>query len=165
MDELLAKDKILFGDDGSKIIELKVYAHEYEDKLASVPTLDGRVGSYELRGHFPDLTKVFDNPKPLQLLSQLLSFTTDAQSIVLDFFADSGTTAEAVMRLNAEDGGNRQFILVQIPQPIDPKKQKEAHTFVTETLGKPEATIFEITAERIRRGQDQCRQARGGHRL
>ncbi|MFZ4626213.1 MAG: hypothetical protein ACOYNF_18505, partial [Rhodoferax sp.] len=68
-----------------------------------------------------------------------------------DFFAGSGTTAEAVMRLNAEDGGSRQFILVQIPQPIDPKKQKEAHHFVTRTLGKKEATIFEITAERIRR--------------
>lgn len=71
--------------------------------------------------------------------------------MVLDFFAGSGTTGEAVMRLNAEDGGNRQFILVQIPQPIDPKKQKEAHRFVTETLGRPEATIFEITAERLRR--------------
>ena len=55
------------------------------------------------------------------------------------------------MRLNAEDGGQRQFILVQIPQPIDPKKQKEAHSFVKETLGKPDATIFEITAERLRR--------------
>ena len=52
---------------------------------------------------------------------------------------------------HAEDGGNRQFILVQIPQLIDQKKQKEAHRFVTETLGKPEATIFEITAERLRR--------------
>lgn len=55
------------------------------------------------------------------------------------------------MRLNAEDGGNRQFILVQIPQPIDSKKQKEAHQFVTQTLGQREATIFEITAERLRR--------------
>ncbi|MEY4910708.1 MAG: hypothetical protein RL761_371 [Pseudomonadota bacterium] len=55
------------------------------------------------------------------------------------------------MRLNAEDGGKRQFILVQIPQPIDPKKQKEAHEFVTKTLGQPQATIFEITAERLRR--------------
>lgn len=55
------------------------------------------------------------------------------------------------MRLNAEDGGQRQFILVQIPQPIDPKKQKEAYCFVKETLGKSEATIFEITAERLRR--------------
>ena len=85
------------------------------------------------------------------MVEGLLSFTTGTDSLILDFFAGSGTTGEAVMRLNAEDGGKRQFILVQIPQPIDAKKQKEAHTFVTETLGKPEATIFEITAERLRR--------------
>lgn len=86
-------------------------------------------------------------------MARLLSYVSpgDKSAIALDFFAGSGTTAEAVMRLNAEDGGNRQFILVQIPQPIDAKKQKEAHKFVTETLGKPEATIFEIAAERIRR--------------
>ena len=151
MNQLLADKKILFGKDESKIIELKVYAHEYDEKLPSVFTLDGRVGSYELREFFPEITKIFDNPKPIQLLTQLLAFTTQKESVVLDFFAGSGTTAEAVMRLNAEDGGNRQFILVQIPQPIDAKKQKEAHKFVTHTLGKPEATIFEITAERIRR--------------
>lgn len=150
MDDLLARKKILFGVNEKKIIELKVYAHEYEDKLPSVITLDGRIGSYELRDHFPEITKIFDNPKSTQFLSQIFAFTTEPNSIILDFFAGSGTTGEAVMRLNAEDGGGRQCILVQIPQPIDPKKQKEAHRFVTETLGKP-ATIFEITAERLRR--------------
>lgn len=99
---------------------------------------------------------VFPFPKPVDLISKLIEITIDGtdagiDNIFLDFFAGSGTTGEAVMRLNAEDGGNRQFILVQIPQHIDPKKQQEAHHFVTETLGKPEATIFEITAERLRR--------------
>jgi adenine-specific DNA-methyltransferase len=96
---------------------------------------------------------IFTNPKPsslIQVLCQAVTFE-DTDALVLDFFAGSGTTAEAVMRLNAEDGGNRQFILVQIPQPIDAVKQKEANHFVTHTLGRPEATIFEITAERIRR--------------
>ena len=151
MDKLLAERKILFGDDHSKIIELKIYVHEFEERLSSVFHLDGRVGSYELREHFPEVTKIFDNPKPVTLVSQLFAFSTNSESVVLDFFAGSGTTAEAVMRLNAEDGGNRQFILVQIPQPIDAAKQKEAHDFVTKTLGRPEATIFEISAERIRR--------------
>ncbi len=95
--------------------------------------------------------KIFSTPKPIRLIDRILKLSTKTDSIVFDFFAGSGTTAEAVMRLNAEDGGNRQFILAQIPQPIDPKKQKEAHHFVTETLGKTEATIFEITAERLRR--------------
>ncbi|MEC5212204.1 adenine-specific DNA-methyltransferase [Polaromonas sp. CG_9.5] len=96
---------------------------------------------------------VFNNPKDLEEIAKLVQYATsgDKQALVLDFFAGSGSTGEAVMRLNAEDGGNRQFILVQIPQPIDPKAQKEAHTFVTETLKKPDATIFEITAERLRR--------------
>ena len=95
--------------------------------------------------------KVFTTPKPVRLVNRVISLGSGSNDITLDFFAGSGTTAEAVMRLNAEDGGNRQFILVQIPQPIDAAKQKEAHHFVTHTLGRPEATIFEITAERIRR--------------
>ena len=95
--------------------------------------------------------KIFSTPKPVRLLNRVITLCTSKDDIILDFFAGSGTTGEAVMRLNAEDGGQRQFILVQIPQPIDPKKQKEAHSFVTETLGQPEATIFEITAERLRR--------------
>lgn len=94
---------------------------------------------------------VFDYPKPVELIAYLMGFCISDDDLILDFFAGSGTTAEAVLRLNAEDGGNRRFILVQLPEAIDAKKQKEAHGFVTDTLGKPEATIFEITAERIRR--------------
>ena len=103
---------------------------------------------------------VFDFPKDETTICKFIEMATshdDADCIVMDFFAGSGTTAESVMRLNAEDGGRRQFILVQIPQAIDAKKQKEAHAFVTETLGKPEATIFEITAERIRRAGAKIR--------
>jgi adenine-specific DNA-methyltransferase len=95
--------------------------------------------------------KIFSTPKPVRLINRIISLGSGSNDITLDFFAGSGTTAEAVMRLNAEDGGNRQFILVQVPQPIDPAKQKEAHSFITQTLGRPESTIFEITAERIRR--------------
>jgi adenine-specific DNA-methyltransferase len=97
---------------------------------------------------------VFEFPKDETVLNKFIEMATDpadSNCIVMDFFAGSGTTGHAVMLQNATDGGNRQFILVQIPQLIDPKKQKEAHSFVTETLGKKEATIFEITAERLRR--------------
>jgi adenine-specific DNA-methyltransferase len=99
-------------------------------------------------------SNVFEFPKDETVLNKFIEMATDPvdpNCIVMDFFAGSATTGHAVMLQNAEDGGNRQFILVQIPQPIDAKKQKEAHRFVTETLGKPEATIFEITAERLRR--------------
>ena len=111
-----------------------------------------QVSVRELRELFGQ-KNVFNNPKDTEEIARLLGYVSpnDKDFVTLDFFAGSGTTAEAVMRLNAEDGGQRKFILVQIPQPIDPKKQKDAHVFVKETLGKPEATIFEITAERIRR--------------
>lgn len=109
-------------------------------------------GTESLKKIFQTERSIFSFPKPVELVTDMLIAGCDDESgLILDFFAGSGTTAEAVMRLNADDGGTRQFILVQIPQPIDAKKQKEAHQFVTETLGKPEATIFEITAERIRR--------------
>ncbi|QTD46667.1 site-specific DNA-methyltransferase [Ottowia testudinis] len=97
---------------------------------------------------------VFDFPKDENVIGNFIEMATDADDrdcIVMDFFAGSGTTAHAVMLKNALDGGQRRFILVQIPEKIDAKKQKEAHGFVTETLGRPEATIFEITAERLRR--------------
>ncbi len=96
-------------------------------------------------------SEFFSFPKPVNLLMHLIDSCLGEDDACLDFFAGSGTTGEAVMRLNAEDGGSRKFILVQIPQPIDVKKQKEAHEFVTKTLGQSEATIFEITAERLRR--------------
>jgi len=133
-----------------------VYTKNYQSKGAIARSLliEDRFG--RTRTGKSDLAElingnVFTNPKPWKLITFLKKLSGHNDGITLDFFAGSGTTAEAVMRLNAEDGGQRQFILVQIPQPIDPAKQKEAHDFVTKTLKRPEATIFEITAERIRR--------------
>jgi adenine-specific DNA-methyltransferase len=62
----------------------------------------------------------FDYPKPLALIKSLIRFGAGVDSIVLDFFAGSGTTAQAVLELNAEDSGNRRFIQVQLPEPLDP---------------------------------------------
>jgi len=128
MKEFLEQGKILFGKDESKIIELKVYAVEFEDKLSSVIQLDGRLGSYDLKNIFPETTKAFDNPKPVQLLKQIFSYLTNGNDIILDSFAGSGTTAHAVLDLNKEDGGNRKFILVECEDYAD-----------------------KITAERVRR--------------
>lgn len=69
MDQLLADGRILFGDDESKIVELKVYASEFEEKFSSVFELDGRLGAYDLKEDFPEMTKAFTNPKPVRLLS------------------------------------------------------------------------------------------------
>lgn len=120
MTQLLSEGRVIFGDDESKIVELKLYAEEYEDKLASVMTLDGRLGAYELRNIFPEQQKsVFDNPKPVDFVEQLLSFAARKGAIVLDSFAGSGTTAHAVLSLNKQDQGERRFILVECEDYAD----------------------------------------------
>ena len=93
----------------------------------------------------------FSNPKPLDLLKKIvLSCTFNTKNdIILDFFAGSGTTGDAVMQLNAEDGGDRKFILAQLPELIDKKKSKLAYDFVKDELKVEVPTIFEITKERI----------------
>ena len=153
--QALSDNRIVFGKTGKSRPQFKRFKSEAVEKGVAPFTIwtewgTATEGTKELLDIFQG-SKIFETPKPTRLLEEIVKLGADPDSMVLDFFAGSGTTGEAVMRLNAEDGGNRQFILVQIPQPIDPKKQKEAHRFVTETLGRPEATIFEITAERLRR--------------
>ena len=101
--------------------------------------------------------KIFNNPKSVHYIKDVLSIFTDKSDVVLDFFAGSATTGHAVMQLNAEDNGKRQFILVQLPEKIDAKKTKEPYKFTAEELGK-EPTIFEIAAERLRRAGAKVRE-------
>ncbi len=93
--------------------------------------------------------KVFSNPKPVALLKDFIEIGLNKNDIILDFFAGSGTTGDAVMQLNAEDCGNRKYILVQLPELIDAKKNKTAYDFVKEKLKIEEPTIFDITKERL----------------
>ncbi|MBU3897357.1 MAG: site-specific DNA-methyltransferase [Gammaproteobacteria bacterium] len=118
MKKLLADKKILFGADHSKLIELKVYAHEYEEKLSSVLTLDGRSGANDLRAMFANGLP-FKNPKPTSLLEHILPFVVNAGDTALDFFAGSATTGHAVINLNREDGGARKFLLVEQGEYFD----------------------------------------------
>ena len=103
---------------------------------------------YDLNSLF-DKISVFDYPKPVSLLTYLLRFKNDPSSIVLDFFSGSATTAHAVMQLNAEDGGNRKFIMVQLPEKTD--EQSEAYK-----AGYP--NICEIGKERIRRAGQKIKE-------
>lgn len=100
---------------------------------------------------------IFSNPKPVNLIKRLLLIGSQKNDVILDFFAGSGTTGEAVMQFNAKDGGNRNYILVQLPEPIDAKKSKAAYDFVTKEL-KREPTIFEITRERLIRAAEKINQ-------
>ena len=142
MEELLAEKRVLFGQDENKIIELKIYAHEFQDKLSSVFELDGRLGPYDLKALFPEHRKVFTNPKPVGLLSHIIPFVLDDGDFVLDFFAGSGPTAQAIMETNAKDNGARRFILVQIPEVIDERQESFKAGF---------DCISDITIERNKR--------------
>jgi len=95
--------------------------------------------------------KVFSTPKPIRLLRRILQIGSDADSIVLDFFAGSGATGQAVMEANAEDGGSRRYILVQLPEllDLDNRDQAAAARFVS-GLNRP-LSLVEVTKERLRR--------------
>lgn len=86
--------------------------------------------------------KVFDNPKPTSVLKRIVDYVTSSDSLVLDFFSGSATTAHAVMQLNAEDGGKRKFIMVQLPELTDEKSEAYKTGY---------KNICEIGKERIRR--------------
>ncbi len=99
------------------------------------------VGTQCVQNIFED-KRVFENVKPLDLINYFLQIITKDNDIILDFFSGSATTAHAVMQLNAEDGGNRQFIMVQLPEVTDEK---------SEACKAGYANICEIGKERIRR--------------
>ncbi len=125
MDRLLAEDRILFGKDETKLIELKVYAKDYRAKLSSVFELDGRRGTNEIKAIFPESKRPFNFPKTTGLIEELLAFTTSGEDLVLDSFAGSGTTAHALMNLNAADGGKRRFVCVEMDAGISEKVTAE----------------------------------------
>ena len=93
-------------------------------------------------------SKAFDTPKPIKLLIDLLDLVTEKDDIILDFFSGSATTAHAVMQLNAEDGGNRKFIMVQLPEETDEKSEAYKAGY---------KNICEIGKERIRRAGQKIR--------
>jgi adenine-specific DNA-methyltransferase len=104
-----------------------------------------------------ELAGVFDFPKPVDLIQLLVETASTSGSVVVDFFAGSGTTGHSVMAQNAADGGSRRFVLVQLPEPLDPevKEQKVAAEFC-DVLGKPR-NIAELTKERLRRAGEKVR--------
>jgi len=143
----------------SKQFGFNVLRHNQADKTKTPSTLIDKnveVGtnedaSAEIAKLFDtEVGVMFDYAKPTSLIKYLSKFLTERSDIILDFFAGSGTTGDAVLQLNAEDGGNRKFILVQLPEEIDSKKNKAAYDFVKNEL-KAEPTIFEITKERLLR--------------
>lgn len=95
-----------------------------------------------------DGKKYFDYPKPVELIKRSLALYTDSDSLILDFFSGSATTAHACMQLNAEDGGNRKFIMVQLPEVCAPDSEAAKAGY---------KNICEIGKERIRRAGEKIK--------
>jgi adenine-specific DNA-methyltransferase len=154
IEELLNDNRIWFGKDLKGVPRIKRFLSEMPNGIVPQSLLlyqdvgSGQDASSETKKLF-DNKMIFDFPKPTKLLKRFLHISTKKDDIILDFFAGSGATADAMMQLNAEDGGNRKFILVQLPEKIDKKKNKTAYDFVKNDLKKENPTIFDITKERL----------------
>lgn len=132
LERLMSEKRILFGEDETKLVELKVYVKDYRAKLSSIFTLDGRVGTNDIKEILHHDKRPFDFPKPTALIEEILSFTTTGDDLILDSFAGSGTTGHAVLKLNKSDGQQRRFILAEMKEKIAKKITAERIKRVSE---------------------------------
>lgn len=145
----VARNEVIWGS-GDSYPMVKRYLADVQDGLVPVTLLrrdyagDSSTAKKEVDALLPAGT--FDYPKPTLLIRRLMQTTMRSSDIVLDFFAGSGTTAHAVMKQNAEDGGNRRFILVQLPEATDNPEYPK---------------ISDITRERVRRAGTKIKEESG----
>ena len=139
----ISQNNVWFGEDGKGVPRIKRFLSDTREGItpSTLWLADDAGANEKAKKEVSDLFSgeiVFDSPKPTKLIQRMLNITTENMShdIVLDFFAGSGTTGHAVLNLNRQDGGNRKFILVQLPEP---------------TGRKDYPTIADITKERVRR--------------
>ncbi len=146
--ERLQDNRIWFGPDGNGVPRMKRFLSELRKTGVTPMTIwkhtevDHSQGATQKLAKLFDGKKYFDYPKPVTLIQRCISLYSNKDSLILDFFSGSATTAHAVMQLNAEDCGNRKYIMVQLPEetPEDSEARKAGYD-----------TIPEIAKERIRR--------------
>lgn len=155
---LVKDNRIWFGKDGDGIPRLKTFLSEVQEGLRPNTILfhnevgHNQEGKQEVKSLFSGLG-VFDGPKPVRLLRHLMQVANITKdSVVLDFFSGSSTTAHAVMQLNAEDGGTRKFIMVQLPEKTSEKSDAYKAGY---------KNICEIGKERIRRAGKKIKEEGG----
>ena len=124
-----------WGKDETTQPHIKKRINTVEEQLKSIYYEDGRIATKLLESIFSE-KKIFDNPKPINLLKRVFEFTSNPNSLILDFFAGSGTTGHAVLDLNKHDGGSRTFILCQLNER-------------TET--QPNGIAYDVTSKRLKR--------------
>ncbi|WRC70765.1 site-specific DNA-methyltransferase [Helicobacter pylori] len=162
LQELIADNRISFPTSGNGVPCYKRFLSEVKQGVTPLT-----IWKYTEVGHTQDAKReikeifegqaLFDTPKPKALLKRILEISTQENDIILDFFAGSGTTAHAVMELNAEDKGNREFILVQIDEEI--KEDKSAYDFCKNVLKSAKPIISDITIERVKRAASKIIQS------
>ena len=158
--ERLQDNRIWFGSDGNGVPRMKRFLSELKKQGVTPMT----IWKYGEVGHSQDASKalkelfdnkmVFDYPKTIELIKRCIELYSKKDSIILDFFSGSATTAHAVMQLNAEDCGNRKYILVQLPEKIEPKSVafKEGYK-----------NICELGQERIRKASKKILENSNGN--
>lgn len=143
---LLKDNRITFGINGTGRPMFKKFLSEVKEGITPETWLsrdkvgDNKTARYELKDLFPE--NIFDTPKPSSLIYYFVKIANTKNAIILDFFSGSATTAHSIMQLNAEDGGERKFIMIQLPEQTDEKS-------VAYKAGYH--NICEIGKERIRR--------------
>jgi adenine-specific DNA-methyltransferase len=159
--QLLADNRIVFGKSGESRPQLKVFYNE-NMLYGEVPTswFGGETygtatgGTQELQTLFGGQSP-FSFPKPTKLIAALVRLATRGDDIVMDFFAGSGTTGHAIMSQNLTDSGHRRFILVQLPETLNPENKEEQYAAeLCDRLKKPR-NLAEITKERLRLAANQ----------
>lgn len=144
--ELMADNRIVFGKTGDGGPQRKRFIWEAQERGKVAKTLwddiETTTNGTQLVKKMFDGVSVFDNPKPVGFLERVIELGANRDALILDFFSGSATTAHATMKVNAEDGGKRKFIMVQLPENTDEKSQARKVGYLT---------IPEIGKERIRR--------------
>lgn len=152
---MIAENAIVWGN-GDSMPMAKRYLCDVQDGLVPVTLFsrefagDSSSAKKQIDSLFEDCKGIFDYIKPINLITRFLQIGSNPDDIILDFFSGSATTAHAVMQLNAEDGGHRKFILVQLPEVTDEKSEARKAGY---------STICEIGEERIRRAGKKIREA------
>ena len=150
----IADGRIIFGKTGNGKPVQKVFAENRKfGKIRAESWWDNKAMNSDATDEQKELfnvAKVFTHPKPSKLIYHLLKISTEENDLILDFFSGSATTAHAVMQLNAEDGGNRKFIMVQLPEETDEKSEAYKAGY---------KNICEIGKERIRRAGTKIKQS------
>ena len=152
MERLDAEGRLIYPKDKTKRVQIKSYLHMreewapasvfYRDRRGASSSLDSLMGA-----------KVFDDPKSTDVLARLFHAITDDDDLILDFFAGSGSTGQAVWEQNLKDGKTRRWVLVQVPEKPDVSEESGRNA-----LAAGYKTIFEVTTERLRRAAASLQQ-------